>query len=127
MNTQNNQNTMNLSKNLLEQQNRTYHGSGGTSPQNKNYGFKPAFFDEKTRTVHLARFADGRIAPMHLLEGLSDELVADRSADGAIISIRKEVIAGFTRHGIFYTREQAAKAADYFSMNSELFSVREIR
>lgn len=127
MNIQNDPNTMNLSRNVLVEQNRTYHESGGTSSQNRNYDFKPAFLDETTETVHLARFADGRIAPMHLLEGLPDELVANRSADGTVLSIRKKVIAGFTRHGIFYTREQAAKAVAYFSMNSELFSVREIR
>lgn len=113
MNIQYEKNNTSLSTSLLKQQNYDYQGTGGVSEENKNYGFKPAFLDKETGTVYLARYSDGRIAPMHLIEGLPDKLIVERSSNGAALSIKEKIIAGFTRYGFFYTREQAAKAVSF--------------
>jgi hypothetical protein len=64
-----------------------------------------------TRQAELSRFADGRPAPMHLLEGLPDLWVVERDTQGRVSALKDTVIAGFIRGGLFYTREQAAAAA----------------
>jgi hypothetical protein len=99
-----------LTRAELAAQNRRFLGTGGRSQENRSLGFRPAFLDSSTGTIHLARFADGRIAPMHLLEGLPAELVTARSASGRVTAVSEVLIAGFERDGLFYTRAQAAAA-----------------
>ena len=100
-----------LTRETLRKQNLAFVGTGGVSDENRSSGFRPAFFDTVTGRAVLARFGDGRPAPMHLLEGLPDEWVAERDAAGRVRAIKDSVIAGFVRNGRFYTREQAAAAA----------------
>jgi hypothetical protein len=64
--------------------------------------------DVETRAVYPSRFADGRMAPFHILDGLPDELVLARSACGRVAAIKPSVISGFLRAGRFYTRDDAA-------------------
>lgn len=92
-------------------QNRRFKGTKGVSQENRSSGFRPAFSDTHTGTVYLSRFADGRPAPMHLLDGLPGCLVVERSASGRVTAVKKSVCAGFVKDGKFYTREQAAAAA----------------
>ena len=94
----------------LSQQNRRFKGTGGVSQENRSCGFVPAFFDSSTGTVYRSCFADGRPAPMHLLDGLPAELAVERSTSGRTIAVKACVQAGFMREGKFYTREQAAEA-----------------
>lgn len=94
----------------LVAQNRRFHGTGGRSEENSEQGFRPAFLDSLSGTIHLSRFADGRLAPMHLLDGLPAELIRQRSASGRVLAVSKRLIAGFERDGRFYTRAQAAAA-----------------
>lgn len=98
-----------LTPGALRRQSSNFQGSGGVSEENHSYGFAPAFLDSETGHVYLARFADGRPAPMHLLDGLPDEVVTSRQASGAVIAVKETVIAGFLRWGRFFTREQAAR------------------
>ena len=100
-----------LTTETLRKQNLAFVGTGGVSEENRSGGFLPAFYDRATGRAVLARFADGRPAPMHLLDGLPDEWVAERDATGRISAIKISVVAGFVRDGFFYTREQAADAA----------------
>jgi hypothetical protein len=100
-----------LTNETLRKQNLAFTGSGGVSQENRALGFRPAFYDVETGRVEAARFADGRPAPMHLLEGLPEEWVTQRCAAGHISAIKDSVIAGFIRGGIFFTREQAAAAS----------------
>ena len=100
-----------LTTDVLRKQNLAFIGSGGVSEENRQSGFRPAFYDLATGRGELARFANGHPAPMHLLEGLPEEWVTQRDAAGRITAVKDTVIAGFVRHGIFYTREQAAAAA----------------
>ena len=66
--------------------------------------------DLETAAVYLARFADGRPAPFHLIDGLPDELVVSRDPAGRVAEIRPSVISGFEQDGRFYTRDEAAQA-----------------
>jgi hypothetical protein len=43
------------------------------------HGFQSAFIDRETNRVYLLRFADGRLAPFHLLDGLPSDLVMARN------------------------------------------------
>ena len=95
---------------LLQEENEVHAGTGGRSQENACQGFRPAFMDFATQKIYLSRFADGRLAPVHLLDGLPDEAVADRSASGRITAAKATVISGFVRNGFFYTRAAAARA-----------------
>lgn len=97
-----------LTAKVLRQQNRVFRGTGGVSAENRSQGFAPAFLDTQTGAVYRACFADGRPAPMHLLEGLPPALVVERDAGGRATAIRSSVMAGFVRGTRFFTREQAA-------------------
>src|SRR5512138_463032 len=94
----------------LELENVRYSGTGGVSRENRRYGFRPAFMDLETAAVYLARFADGRPAPFHLLDGLPDELVLSRDAAGRVAEISSSVISGFEQQGPIYTPDEAAEA-----------------
>ena len=90
-----------MSENQLREENARYAGTGGISKRCAGASFQPAFFDYSTCTIHLSRFADGRIAPVHLLDGLPQAL----RAKGTLIS-------GFERNGFFYTRSAVARACE---------------
>jgi hypothetical protein len=84
-------------------------GTGGRSAENHSAGFEPAFRDPQTREVRLSRYADGRPAPYHLLDGLPDEWISHRDDQGRVLSTKPGIESGFVRAGRFYTREQAAR------------------
>ena len=94
----------------LREENETYAGTGGVSENNCTQRFLPAFQDQSTGRVELARKADGGQAPMHLLCCLPDEWVTERDAEGQILALKDSVVAGFVRDGEFYTREEAASS-----------------
>ncbi|MDX1656177.1 MAG: hypothetical protein R3310_13280 [Candidatus Competibacteraceae bacterium] len=97
-----------LTPERLHQQNVAHRASGGTSAGCRRQGFAPAFLDSETGEVYLARYADGRPAPMHLLDGLPTSLVVERDRHGRTLAVKASVIAGFVQSGKFYTRQQAA-------------------
>ncbi len=94
----------------LREENETYAGTGGVSENNCARRFLPAFRDELSGRVELARTPDGAQATMHLLCCLPDEWVTERDSEGRIQALKDSVIAGFVRNGAFYTREEAASA-----------------
>ena len=100
-----------LSPTTLQQENATHLGTGGRSQENRGLGFKPAFLDFATQTIYPSRFADGRPAPFHLLDGLPEEAVADREPSGRVVRAKATIISGFERDGFFYTRAAAIRAA----------------
>lgn len=100
-----------LSTEVLVEENRIYRRTGGVSRENKERGFLPAFRDETTGTAYLSRFADGRVAPLHVLDGLPSELVTDRDPTGRVRAVKDSVVAGFVRNGQFYTRKQVTVQA----------------
>jgi len=93
----------------LQDQNRRFVGTGARSEENRGAGFRPAFMDADTFTIYESRFADGRPAPVHLLDGLPDELVVERTSSGRVAAVKASVVAGFVRATRFYSREEAAR------------------
>lgn len=100
-----------MSEERLHHENLQHVGTGGRSAENRDLGFRPAFLDFETQTIYLSRFANGRPAPFHLLDGLPEEIVVDRAPSGRVLAAKATVIAGFVRNGYFYTRTAAARAA----------------
>ena len=94
----------------LARENERWQGSGGRSDENREFGFRPAFFDYASQKLYLSRFPDGRPAPLHLVDGLPDEVVVDRAPGGRVLSVRASLVSGFERNGMFYTRKAAARA-----------------
>ena len=97
-----------LSREWLEVEAAYYRGTNGSSENNRDLGFQPAFIDRRTGTVYLSRFADGRLAPCHLLDGLPAELVLARDEQGHVTCARDSVESGFVHDGRFYTRYEVA-------------------
>ena len=95
----------------LRSENRQFANTGGLSKNNACHNFLPAFRNEETGEVALAKFADGRQAPMHIILGLPDSWATARNARGQVSAIAGCVIAGFVRAGEFYTRAEAAASA----------------
>lgn len=94
----------------LRKENSIFAGTGGVSRGNRASGFLPAFYDAESGSVEVARFSNGALAPMHLLDGLPDAWVKRRCPSGQVIAVKDSVVAGFFRQGRFYTRDQAARA-----------------
>ncbi len=99
----------------LRLENTRHAGTGGRSEENKDLGFRPAFLDFETQRIYLSCFADGRAAPFHLLEGLPEEVIIDRSPTGRVVAAKATLISGFVRNGFFYTRAAAARAVSEWS------------
>jgi hypothetical protein len=97
-----------LTPKKLQQETVAFRGTGGISAENNGHGFIPAFFDTAKGEIHLARFVDGRLAPMHILEGLPKDLITLEDATGRVTATVPTLIAGFVHQQRFYTREQAA-------------------
>jgi hypothetical protein len=100
----------------IQQENIAFKGTGGVSGGNRSHRFRPAFLDFATMTIYPSRFADGRPAPCHLLDGLPDEAVQVRRPDGRVARAKCTVISGFERDGFFYTRRAAARAVEQWRM-----------
>lgn len=93
----------------LQIENRRYRGTGGVSRNNRGQGFRPAFLDTSTGTIHLSCFANGNPAPIHVLDGLPDALIETRDNAGRVTRTKVTVISGFERSGRFHTREEALR------------------
>ena len=101
-----------VTQRTLRSENHQFANTCGLSKNNACHNFVPAFRNEETGEVALAKFADGRLAPMHIILGLPDSWATAHNARGQISAIASCVIAGFVRAGQFYTRAEAAAAAD---------------
>ncbi|MEE4377449.1 MAG: hypothetical protein V2J55_08045 [Candidatus Competibacteraceae bacterium] len=93
----------------LKQQNAAFCGTGGVSGNNQAAGFQSAFLDQATGCIYPSCYSNGQPAPMHLLDGLPDELVLQKDTAGRAVAVKQTVVAGFLLAGLFYTREQAAQ------------------
>jgi hypothetical protein len=94
----------------IQAQNRRYAGTGGVSQENQVRGFIPGFLDRATGEMYASRHADGSPAPIHIMDGLPEDLIVARTQSGQVAAIKGTVIVGFILDGHFYTREQAAHA-----------------
>lgn len=98
-----------MTNKVLREENLAYIGTGGISQENYKSGFFPAFYDLVTGRGYFSRFANGSLAPIHILDGLPEEWIIKRDKSGKVCTVKDSVIAGFIRDGYFYTREQAAQ------------------
>ena len=101
-----------MNASILARENTVFHASGGVSANNRSFGFRPAFRNNENGDVYASRFADGSLAPIHMIDGLPDEVVVRRSAAGRVTLVKASVQAGFVLDGIFYGREEAALRAE---------------
>ncbi|MFN3235676.1 MAG: hypothetical protein ACE37D_01320 [Pseudomonadales bacterium] len=99
-----------MDRQALREQNQRFANTEGISVNNQDLGFVPAFRDPDTGRVEVARFQDGRLAPMHVISGLPAEWATELDASGAVLVVKPGIEAGFCRGGQFYTREQAISA-----------------
>ena len=97
---------------MLERENGAYRGSGGVSEGRREDCFRPAFRDQETGTVYLSRYPNGHVATFHTLDGLPDEVVAARCANGNVSKTKNTLVSGFLKYDIFYTRQEAAADMD---------------
>lgn len=97
-----------LTADELQRENVAFRTTGGVSEQNRDHGFRPAFLDTETGRIYLSRNRDGSPAPFHCLDGLPEELIAERDGDHRVVAVKISVVSGFERDGCFYTRDQAA-------------------
>jgi hypothetical protein len=88
-----------------------FRGTGGVSEDNRSLGFRPAYLNTETGETVVSRFADGALAPVHVLDGLPDDWVVARDRGGNVREVLASILAGFVRGGRFYTREAAARVA----------------
>lgn len=88
--------------------NRCSSGLLGAFHREHDVVLQPAFRDTSTGAVYLSRFTDGRPAPVHVWDGLPESAVSKRAPDGRVAALKQTVVAGFSREGRFYTREEAA-------------------
>ena len=93
----------------LRHENDLMAGTGGTSRENKQLGFCPAFIDTDTGMVYPSANIDGSLAPVHVLDGLPESFVVNRTQSGHVSAVKSSIVAGFTLAGNFFTREQAAQ------------------
>ena len=99
-----------LTAQTLREENLAFAGTNGVSQNNRKQRFLPAFRDDETGRVELARFANGKLAPAHLIVGLPSEWATAWAADGSIMALKDSVTTGFVRDEQFFTREEAAAA-----------------
>ncbi len=94
----------------LRRESAPHDGTARSSAGNRSEGFRPGFIDTETGLVYDARFADGRAAPFHLLDGLPDTVVIARDHGGRVQAVKVTIVPGFIRCGTFFTRSEAAAA-----------------
>ena len=99
-----------MSPEVLKQENDEAVAPGARSETNFGLKFRPAFLDYTTMAIYISRFADGGLAPFHILDGLPDEVVVMRAPDGRVARAKATLVSGFERDGFFYTRTAAARA-----------------
>ena len=92
----------------LRRENLAYAGTGGVSAVSCRAAFRPAFRDDATGRIELARFETGEPAPMHIFLGLPVDWITERDPEGHAIALLGSVVAGFVRNAEFYTREEVA-------------------
>ena len=99
-----------LTELALRDENALYANTRGLSQNNRQQGFQPGYLNRHSGECVLSCFGDGNPAPIHVLDGLPSAWVVARDTDGHVTRTVPEIVSGFIRNGIFYTRDEAIKA-----------------
>lgn len=78
-------------------------GTGSGVFSDTCFGFMPAFRNIHNKETHLSVYDGGHPSVVHLLDGLPDKWIDEKSGDGRPVSLKAGIIAGFMRQGRFYT------------------------
>jgi len=97
----------------LRHENRLYANTSGVSRNNAGLGFRPGYLNRRSGECVLSRFSDGTPAPIHVLDGVPESWVRARDNAGHVVAVVAEVVSGFVHEDRFYTREEAARAANH--------------
>lgn len=97
-----------MNNQTLRMENMAFGGTRGVSENNTGAGYLPAFRDSRTGRVEIARTRVGLPAPCHMIEWLPREWARTLTDSGRVSSLRPEIVSGFVRDGVFYTREELA-------------------
>ena len=62
--------------------------------------------------MYLSRYPEGYVATFHTLDGLPDEVVTARYANGNVSKAKYTLVSGFLKGCVFYTRQEAAAIVD---------------
>lgn len=89
----------------LRRENLAFLNTGGRSQENCCW---PAFMDSSTQAIFLSRFANGKLAPLHILDGLPAYCVLRRDQDGHVCEVLPTIVSGFVKDERFYTRAEIA-------------------
>lgn len=103
----------------LSDENKLFAGTMGISQNNFEYGFCPAFRNEKTKQVLLSRTANGKVSPVHMLDGLPNDWFCQNKQGNQARVLLDEITSGFVRQGVFYTREETVNAIKIFNLDDE--------
>ena len=68
-----------------------------------SFGFMPAFKNLNDEQIHLSQDRHGELSVMHLFDGLPENWIKEKDAQGAALTLKSEIIAGFLRNAQFYT------------------------
>ncbi len=98
-----------LTPERLEDENAEHAGTCGVSLHARQLDLVPAFRDDRTGRIEIARFEGGCPAPVHVIDGLPSEWALQIDASGKVVALRAGIVSGFVRNGVFYTREEAAR------------------
>jgi hypothetical protein len=92
-----------MSHHQAVEQQGAYHQFNGIVFSDISFGFMPAFKNLKDQQVHLSIDHNGELSVMHLFDGLPASWVSEKDSQGAALTLKSEIIAGFMRNARFYT------------------------
>jgi hypothetical protein len=95
----------------IRDENALFEHTRGVSANNHTLGYVPGYLNRLTGEQSRSRYADGSPAPIHLLDGLPEEWIETRDAQGRALRTCAGIVAGFIRDGRFYTREEAVRSS----------------
>lgn len=97
-----------MNQNTLRRENDDFQGTPGVSENNRHARFQPAFQDLSTGHVEVSRLKTGEPAAVHIISFLPMDWAEIMDGDGHILALKPDVVSGFVRDGVFYTREELA-------------------
>lgn len=87
--------------------NNLSHSTREVNSNSCQFYFIPAFYDALSHTVFLSCYKSGQLAPIHVLEGIPDNIIKNRTLTNNRGESKNSLIIGFIFKNKFLTRKQA--------------------